>query len=139
MLTSTHIQAQNISAVENGRYGLGSLFVLGACRHLSGGVFVCACIALTSERCGTLFSAPLPSRRSANLQCLALHLGRWYRGFFKITRGLVMQENPSNGTSVPVLSIVKNQATALSTDVAQFFGKPHRHVIRDIENLLSNK
>lgn len=49
-----------------------------------------------------------------------------------------MQENPSNGTSVPVLSIVKNQVTALSTDVAQFFNKVHKNVIRDIENLLVN-
>lgn len=138
MLTSMRIQAQNISAVENGRRGLGSLFVLGACRHLPGGVFVRACIAFMSERCGTLFSVPLPSRRSANPQCLALHLGRWYPGFFKITRSLVMQENPSIGTSVPVLSIVKNQVTALSTDVAQFFNKVHKNVIRDIENLLVN-
>ena len=49
-----------------------------------------------------------------------------------------MQENSSIGASAPVLSIVKNQVTALSTDVAQFFGKLHKHVIRDIENLLSN-
>lgn len=48
-----------------------------------------------------------------------------------------MQENSSIGASAPVLSIVKNQVTALSTDVAQFFGKLHQHVIRDIENLLS--
>lgn len=48
-----------------------------------------------------------------------------------------MQENLSTGASAPVLSIVKNQVTALSTDVAQFFGKLHQHVIRDIENLLS--
>lgn len=37
----------------------------------------------------------------------------------------------------PVVSIVKNQVTALSTDVAQFFGKIHRNVVRDIEELCS--
>ena len=41
-------------------------------------------------------------------------------------------------SSSPIVTIVNNQATCLSTDVAQFFGKLHKHVIRDIENLLSN-
>lgn len=40
-------------------------------------------------------------------------------------------------SSSPIVTIVNNQATCLSTDVAQFFGKLHQHVIRDIENLLS--
>lgn len=40
--------------------------------------------------------------------------------------------------SSPIVTIVNNQATCLSTDVAQFFGKLHKHVIRDIENLISN-
>ena len=139
MLTSTYIQAQNTSAVENGRYGLGSLFLsTGALRHLSGGIFVRACITLTSERCGTSKDVLRPVAQSANPRCLALHLGRWVRGFTENNWNLVMQENSSIGASAPVLSIVKNQVTALSTDVAQFFGKLHKHVIRDIENLLSN-
>lgn len=41
-------------------------------------------------------------------------------------------------SSSPIVTIVNNQATCLSTDVALFFGKLHKHVIRDIENLLSN-
>ena len=49
-----------------------------------------------------------------------------------------MQENSSIGASAPVLSVVKNQVTALSTDVAKYFQKAHFHVVRDIENLLSN-
>lgn len=36
----------------------------------------------------------------------------------------------------PVLSVVDNTVTALSTDVAKFFGKEHFSVVRDIENLL---
>lgn len=36
----------------------------------------------------------------------------------------------------PILSVVNNTVTALSTDVAQFFGKIHKNVIRDIENLV---
>lgn len=38
---------------------------------------------------------------------------------------------------VPALITVKGHAVALSTDVAAYFGKRHNHVIRDIENLLS--
>lgn len=37
----------------------------------------------------------------------------------------------------PIVSIVNNTVTALSTDVAQFFGKEHKNVLRDIENLLN--
>lgn len=37
----------------------------------------------------------------------------------------------------PVVSIVNNSVTALSTDIAKFFGKRHDNVVRDIENLLS--
>ncbi len=48
-----------------------------------------------------------------------------------------MTANLSTGAPAPVLSIVKNQVTALSTDVAQFFGKIHRNVVRDIEELCS--
>lgn len=48
-----------------------------------------------------------------------------------------MQENSSIGASAPVLSIVKNQVTALSTDVAEFFGKRHDAVLRDIKNLVA--
>lgn len=36
----------------------------------------------------------------------------------------------------PILSVVNNTVTALSTDVANFFEKLHQHVIRDIEKLL---
>ena len=36
----------------------------------------------------------------------------------------------------PVLSVVDNTVTALSTDIAKFFGKEHFSVVRDIENLL---
>lgn len=139
MLTSMHIQAQNISAVENGRHGLGGSAITGALRHLSGGIFVRACIAFTSERCGTLFSVSRPVSRSANPQRLAHHLGGWYRDFGKNQhRSLVMQEKSSIGTSVPVLSVVKNQVTALSTDVAEFFEKRHDAVLRDIKKLITS-
>lgn len=37
----------------------------------------------------------------------------------------------------PVLSITDGKPVALSTDIARVFGKEHRHVIRSIENLLS--
>lgn len=40
-------------------------------------------------------------------------------------------------SSSPIVTIVNNQATCLSTDVAQFFGKIHRNVVRDIEDLRS--
>lgn len=39
-------------------------------------------------------------------------------------------------SSSPIVTIVNNQTTCLSTDVAQFFGKNHFHVVRDIENLI---
>lgn len=139
MLTSMHIQAQNTSAVENGRHRLGRLFLpTGALRHLSGGIFVRACIALMSERCRTSKDVLRPVAQSANLRRLALHLGRWFRGFIQINWSLVMQENSPIGTSAPVLSVVKNQVTALSTDVAKFFHKEHFNVVRDIENLLKS-
>ncbi len=38
---------------------------------------------------------------------------------------------------MPVVSIVNNHVTALSIDVAKFFGKRHDNVIRDIEDLIS--
>lgn len=38
---------------------------------------------------------------------------------------------------MPVVSIVNNHVTALSIDVAKFFGKVHRNVVRDIEELIS--
>ena len=44
----------------------------------------------------------------------------------------------SNGAPAPVLSIVKNQVTALSTDVAEFFEKRHDAVLRDIKNLITS-
>lgn len=44
-------------------------------------------------------------------------------------------QNPC--TIAPVVSIVNNSVTALSTDIAKFFGKRHDNVVRDIENLLS--
>lgn len=75
MLTSTYIQAQNTSAVENGRHGLGGPHSKGALRHLSGGVFMRACIALTNERRGTSKDVPLPLERSANPRRLVHHLG----------------------------------------------------------------
>lgn len=137
MLTSIYNQAQNIPAVENGRYGLGGLFDIGALRHLSGGIFVRACITFMSERCGT--STDVPPSGIAVRQPAAPRSPSWrvVSRLLNTYRSLVMQENASIGTSVPVLSIVKNQVTALSTDVAQFFGKLHTHVLRDIENLLN--
>lgn len=138
MLTSMRIQAQNISAVENGRYGLGRLLNIGACRHLLGGIFVRACIILMNERCGTSKDVPLsgiavdqPAAPRSPVWSLVSRLLKTYRS-------LVMQENSSIGASAPVLSVVKNQVTALSTDVAKYFQKAHFHVVRDIENLLSN-
>lgn len=43
----------------------------------------------------------------------------------------------ANMALMPVVSVVNNQVTALSTDVARFFGKRHDAVIRDIKNLCS--
>lgn len=40
--------------------------------------------------------------------------------------------------SAPVVSIVNNHATALSTDVAEYFKKRHDAVLRDIKNLTSS-
>ena len=37
---------------------------------------------------------------------------------------------------MPVVSVINNHVTALSTDVAKYFGKNHFHVVRDIENLI---
>ena len=42
----------------------------------------------------------------------------------------------ANVALVPVVSVVNNHVTALSIDVAKFFGKNHFHVVRDIENLI---
>lgn len=138
MLTSMHIRAQNISAVENGRHGLGGLFDIGALRHLSGGIFVRACIALMSERCGT--SKDVPPSGIAVRQPAAPRSPSWrvVPRLLNTYRSLVMQENLAIGASTPVLSIVKNQVTALSTDVAKFFHKEHFNVVRDIENLLKS-
>lgn len=49
-----------------------------------------------------------------------------------------MTANLSTGAPAPVLSIVKNQVTALSTDVAEFFEKRHDAVLRDIKNLITS-
>lgn len=43
----------------------------------------------------------------------------------------------SNMALMPVVSVVNNHVTALSIDVAKFFGKEHKNVVRDIENILS--
>lgn len=40
--------------------------------------------------------------------------------------------------TTPVVSIVNNEITTLSTDVASFFGKVHRDVVRAIETILSH-
>ena len=40
--------------------------------------------------------------------------------------------------TIPVVSIVNNEITTLSTDVASFFGKAHRDVVRAIETILSH-
>ena len=63
MLTSMRIQAQNISAVENGRYGCGNLFLsTGALRRLLGGVFVRTSNRLLNvEACGHVNTWPLTS------------------------------------------------------------------------------
>lgn len=45
--------------------------------------------------------------------------------------------NPSSLPLTPVVSVVNNTVTALSTDVARFFEKLHKNVVRDIESLLS--
>ena len=37
---------------------------------------------------------------------------------------------------MPIVSVINNHVTALSTDVAKYFGKSHFHVIRDIEKLI---
>ena len=37
---------------------------------------------------------------------------------------------------MPIVSVINNHVTALSTDVAKYFGKNHFHVVRDIENLI---
>lgn len=47
------------------------------------------------------------------------------------------ETNPSPLPLTPVVSIVNNTVTALSTDVARFFEKLHKNVVRDIESLLS--
>lgn len=41
-------------------------------------------------------------------------------------------------SSSPIVTIVNNQATCLSTDVAQFFQKAHRQVIASIESLIES-
>ncbi|WP_282163946.1 Rha family transcriptional regulator [Turicimonas muris] len=138
MLTNTLAMRQNINAVENGQRGLGGPSITGALRHLIGGIFVRACFAFTSEHRGTSKDVLRPVSWSANPRCLALHLGGWKRGFYQQHRSLVMQQaNQSIGASAPILSITQNKVTALSTDVAKFFGKIHRNVVRDIEELIS--
>ena len=37
---------------------------------------------------------------------------------------------------MPIVSVINNHVTALSTDVAKYFGKNHFHVVRDIEKLI---
>ena len=46
------------------------------------------------------------------------------------------QENFANQEKVPVVTEVNHTATALSIDVADYFGKEHRNVMRDIKNLI---
>lgn len=43
-----------------------------------------------------------------------------------------------NAVQTPVVTVVDGQVTTLSTDVAEFFGKRHDHVVRAIENIVSN-
>ena len=43
-----------------------------------------------------------------------------------------MQLSPS----VPALQVVNGHPTTLSTQVADYFGKNHQHVTRDIRNLI---
>ena len=40
--------------------------------------------------------------------------------------------------SVPALNVINGRPTALSTQVAEFFGKLHRHVMRDIRSLIDS-
>ena len=40
--------------------------------------------------------------------------------------------------SVPALNVINGRPTALSTQVAEFFGKLHKNVIRDIRNLIES-
>lgn len=42
----------------------------------------------------------------------------------------------ANMALMPIVSVINNHVTALSTDVAKYFGKSHFHVIRDIEKLI---
>ena len=39
----------------------------------------------------------------------------------------------------PIVSIVNQSVSALSTDVAEYFGKNHAHVMRDIRNLIEQE
>lgn len=137
MLTSMLIRAQNISAVENGRHGCGNPVLSGALRHLSGGIFVRMPDRLFYvEACGHVNSWPRTGKGGFPPRKLSAP-SPWkvIAGFCNLPESIMTRT--SIGTSVPVLSIVKNQATALSTDVAQFFGKVHKNVLRDIENLLN--
>lgn len=41
----------------------------------------------------------------------------------------------STTNTAPIVTLKDNQAFANSRDVAEFFGKEHKHVLRDIENI----
>lgn len=135
MLTSTVAMRQNINAVENGQHGLGGPELQGALRHLFGGIFVRRYKSM-SEAHGTSNDVPVclqPVRQpvapcSPSWRVAARFLGKFWN--------LIMQAIQSIGAPAPILSIVQNRVTALSTDVAKFFGKNHFHVVRDIESLL---
>lgn len=137
MLTSTGLSLQNDCAVEKRQRGLGSLLTNGAMRHLSGGIFVRACKVSMGERCGT--SKDVLLTVWAVCQPAALRSPSWQMASESLQtnkRTSKMQETlPCTGTTVPVVSIVNQKVTALSSDVAAYFGKNHFHVLRDIDKI----
>lgn len=50
-----------------------------------------------------------------------------------------MTHQVSTVAPVPVISIVNNQTITSSLDVAEYFGKRHDHVLRDIKNIIDQE
>lgn len=50
----------------------------------------------------------------------------------------LMAEPDADLTERPIVSVIDGSAFANSKDVAEFFGKTHAHVLRDIDNLRKN-
>lgn len=49
-----------------------------------------------------------------------------------------MQVAISGSVAVPIVKIIDGIPSVLSTNIAEVFGKEHKHVLRDIENILSS-